>query len=255
MFDKEGRGGTSTPTKIQNYPEGMNVVDGGRIEIDGVVLEDDFLGKAVDNAYKWNVATEGTSAAVALDIDELNGVLLMDSGTDVDQRNVIASGLNFAAARKAIIEARLRPLTSVAKAFFVMGFTDSIDEGTGKLPFKDGSLVELTLDSWADDAAMFGVRQETSANIYAMSVIANAVPQSDDTGIDYVIDVWHTYRIELDATGNAKFYIDGTKVAEQALAITAADKLCAFAGIMITDGTTAAFVEVDYIKAWQARVV
>lgn len=254
MFDKEGRGGSATPTKIQVYPKGMNVVDGGRVEVDGVVFEDDFCSVAIDKTNRWNCSSTGTSGAVEISA-AINGVCLLDSGTDPDLVSVIASPLNFASARQAIFEARLRPITSLAGIFLVFGFTDNVLEDVAKLAFKDGSLVEASVDSWADDAAMFGVRQETSANIYALSVIANAAPQSDDTGIDLVIDTWHTYRVELDATGNAKFYIDGVKVAEQALAITPADPLCAFVGQMITTGSTAAFVEVDYIKVWQARVI
>jgi len=254
MFDKEGRGGTSTPTKIQVYPDGMNVVDGGRIEQDGVVFEDDFCSVAIDSTNRWNVSATGTSAAAEISA-AINGVCLLDSGTDPDLVSQISSPLNFAAAREVIFEARLRPITSLAGIFLVFGLTDNILEDVAKLAFKDGSLVEASIDSWADDAAMFGIRQETSVNIYAMSVKDNAAPQSDDTGTDLVLNAWHIYRIELDSSGNAKFYIDGTLVATHALAITAADPLCATVGQMITTGSTAAFVEVDYIKVWQSRVV
>lgn len=60
---------------------------------------------------------------------------------------------------------------------------------------------------------------------------------------------YHTYRVELDASGNATFYFDGKAVGRLAACITAATPLCAFLGV-IARTTAARVMTVDYIKAW-----
>lgn len=217
-----------------------------------VVLYDDFLGLTLDSTCDWTSAAEGTANAVEI-AAALSGVLRLNTGTAADKRNNVASSLNWAGSQNVTFETRVKTTTSDAGLLLVAGLTDAVDEGAGKLPFKDDSLATGTIDAWADDAAMFGVRAETSDDIYALAVKAAGTPVSADTGTDLVLATWMTLRIQIDTSGNCRFYIDGVLVATHATAITASDPLCGFVGGLITTGSTAALVDIDYIRIWQDR--
>jgi hypothetical protein len=218
-----------------------------------VVLFEDFL--ASDEFLEdsiWQTAEEGTGNAVGITA-AINGILQIDTGTAADKRNAFFGGLNWKAAYNCGVEMRITSTTSQAGLFLVFGFSDVGNEATGNLAFSDGSLASGSVDSVAEDAVMFGVRQETSADIYALSVKGDGTPQSTDSGTDIATDTYHIYRIQTDSNGNARYFIDGEFVAEHTSAVTASDPLVPTVQAMITTGSTAAFVNVDYIKVWQDR--
>jgi len=218
-----------------------------------VVKFDDFLGIAQDATNDWAEANDsGTSAAQDI-VAGINGIYEIDTGTAVDKYGVISSELTWEALLGCGCEVRVATKTSDANLMLVFGFSDAKNESTGTIAFADDSLVAGTVDSVAEDAVMFGVRAETSDNIYALSVKANGTPQSTDSGVDLVLTTYHIYRIQLDADGNARFYIDGALVAEHLLAVTTTDPLCFSLQALITAGSTAAFVDIDYVKIWQNR--
>jgi len=253
MFDKTGR--NTDGSKVQRYSDGLQIIDGGRIEVEGIQFFDDFFNLANDSTNKYTTSEEGTSNALD-PVDAINGVLQIDSGTAADKVNSIASMLNFSAARGVTAEFRIKTLTSDADLMLFCGLTDAQTESTGELPIDEtATLVEGTADGIADDFAGFALHTEINDKLYAMSCLAAAAPQSDDTGHEIVLLTWLKLRIELDTTGNAKFYVDDVLVATHALAITAADPLCLYFGTKITDGSTAAFAQMDYWAAHQARVV
>lgn len=217
-----------------------------------VVFVDDFIHPAVDATNDWTEATEGTSNAQDITA-AVNGYYRINTGTAADKRTEISTALVWEAAQACGCEVRLKTTTSDAGLMLNFGFTDVATEGTGSLSWVDATLVAGTVDSVADDAVMFGVRAETSDNIYALSVIANGTPQSTDTGTDLVLATPHIYRIQLDALGNARYYIDGAQVAEHLLAVTTTDDLCFTIAGMLTTGSTAALIDIDYVKIWQNR--
>lgn len=218
-----------------------------------VVLFDDFLHPATDATNDWTeVDDSGTSAAGDISV-AVNGIYQIDTGTDADRFRVLASEICWEAAKACGCEVRLATTTSDAGLILVWGFSDAKSESSHAIAFTDGSFASGTVDSVAEDAAMFGVRCETSDNVYALSVLNNATPQSTDTGTDIVLNTYHTYRIQLDTDGNAYYYLDGQLVATHALAVTTTDDLCFAVQAFITTGSTAAFVNIDYIKIWQER--
>jgi hypothetical protein len=217
-----------------------------------VKVLDDFFGVEFLEDSVWETEEEGTGNAVGVSA-ALNGVVQIDTGTVADKSNSLFGGLNFKAASQAHMEIRVTPTTSQAGLFLAFGFSDVGGEGAGKIAWKDDSLVSGTVDAWADDAVMFGCRQETSVNIYALSVKGAGTPQSTDTGTDLATDTYHIYRIDLDSSGNARYFIDGVLVAAHSSAVTAADPLVPTVQTMITTGSTAAFVNIDYIKVWGGR--
>jgi hypothetical protein len=182
-----------------------------------------------------------------------NGLYQVDTGTDADKFHALSSELCWKAAQACGCEVRLATTTADASLMACWGFSDAKVESTGTIAWKDASLVAATVDANADDAVMFGVRAETSDNVYALSVIAAGTPQSTDSGTDIVLNAYHIYRIQIDTAGNARFFIDGLLVAEHLLAVTTTDPLCFTFQAVITAGSTADFVNIDYIKIWQER--
>ena len=217
-----------------------------------VVFIEDFIHPAVDATNDWTEAFEGTAGAGDITA-AVNGVYRINTGTDVDSRNEISTALVWEAAQACGCEVRLKTTTSDASLFMNFGFTDIATEGTGEISWVDASLAAGTVDSVSEDSAMFGVRAETSDDIYALSVLANGTPQSTDSGTDLVLATYHIYRIQLDAAGNARYFIDGALVAEHLLAITTTDDLCVTIAGYITAGSTAALIDIDYVKIWQNR--
>lgn len=217
-----------------------------------VVVFDDFFGVEFLENSVWETEEEGTSNAIGI-VAGINGLCVLNTGTAADKSNSLFGGLNWKADLAASMEIRLCATTSLAGLLLCFGFSDVGGEGTGKVAFKDASLAAATVDAWADDAVMFGVRVETSIDIYALSVKAAGTPQSTDTGTNLVLDAYHIYRIDLDVDGNARFYIDGVLVATHALAVTDSDPLTPTIQTLLTTGSTAALVNVDYIKVWQHR--
>lgn len=218
-----------------------------------VKLEDDFLHPATDATNDWTESDDGGTSAAGDVVVGVDGFYLIDTGTDADKYRALSSELTWEAAKGCGCEVRLATTTADASLMFAFGFSDAKVESTGTIAWKDASLASATVDANADDAVMFGVRAETSDNVYALSVLNTATPQSTDTGTDIVIDTYHIYRIQLDTVGNARFFIDGALVAEHLLAVTAATDLCFTIQAVITAGSTADFIKVDYIKIWQER--
>jgi len=217
-----------------------------------VYFYDDFIHPAVDATNDWTEATEGTSNAQDITA-AVNGYYRINTGTAADKRTEISTALTWEAAKGCGCEVSLKTTTSDAGLFMDFGFTDVATEGTGAISWVDDSLAAGTVDSVADDAVMFGVRAETTDDIYALSVLANATPQSTDTGTNLVLATSHIYRIQLDSAGNARYFIDGAFVAEHLLAVTTTDDLCFTIAGLITTGSTAALIDIDYVKIWQNR--
>jgi len=217
-----------------------------------VQFYDDFFGPAIDSTNDWTEATEGTANAQDY-LAGVNGWYRINTGTEADKRTEISTGLDWEAAKSCGCEVKLHTTTSDTGLFLCFGFTDVATEGTGEHSWVDGSLATGTVDAVADDAVMFGVRAETTDDIYALSVKAAATPQSTDSGTNLVLATDHIYRIQLDSDGNARFYIDGVFVAEHLLAVTTTDDLCFTIAAYITTGSTAALIDIDYVKIWQNR--
>jgi hypothetical protein len=218
-----------------------------------VKLEDDFLHPVTDETNDWTESDDGgTSAAGAVAVG-IPGYYMIDTGTDADKYHALSSELCFKAALGCGCEVRLATTTADAAMMMAFGFSDAKVESTGTIAWKDDSLVSGTVDANADDAVMFGVRAETSDSVYALSVLAAGTPQSTDTGTDIALDTYHIYRIQIDALGNARYFIDGALVAEHLLAVTTTDPLCFTIQALITAGSTADFVKIDYVKVWQER--
>ncbi len=217
-----------------------------------IYYKNDFLNPANDATNDVAEAVEGTSNAVDISV-ATNGYTQIDTGTVADKRNVMTGELVWEAENELLFQMKVNTTTSDAGLLLYAGLTDSKDEGTGKLPFKDASHASGSVDAWADDAVGFGVRAETGDNIYAVSVIAAGTPQTTDTGLDLTLDTDYILEITLNSDGDAIYSVNGVQVASHTSAVTATDPLTWFVGGLITTGSTAAFIDIDYVLMAQRR--
>jgi len=218
-----------------------------------VFYKNDFLGIATDETNDVATSEEGTANAVSIASEITNGYVRINTGTAVDKRNVISGPLILEAENELIWQCKLHTTTSDANLLLFAGLSDAKNEASGKIALKDSSLASGSIDAWADDLVGFGVRAETSDNIYAVSCKAAGTPQTTDTGTDLVLTTDYILEVILDSDGKAKYYLDGALVATHTAAITATDALCWTVQALITAGSTAALIDVDYVLVGQNR--
>ena len=217
-----------------------------------IYYKNDFLNPANDATNDVAENTEGTSNAIDINV-ATNGYTQIDTGTETSKRTWMSGELVWEAENELLFQMKLNTTTSDAGILLCAGVTDAKGEATGKLPFKDGSMASGSIDAWADDAVMFCVRAETSDSIYATSVAAAGTPQTTDTGLDLTLNTDYILEIILNADGDATYAINGAQVATHTSAVTATDPLTWFVGALIGTGSTAAFIDIDYVLMAQRR--
>lgn len=217
-----------------------------------VFYKNDFQTIASDATNDVAEAVEGTSNAI--DIQVLtNGYIRINTGTAVDKRNCISGELVYEAENELIWQCKLHTTTSDAALLLFAGLNDSKDEGTGKVPLVDGSLAAGTIDANADDLVGFGVRAETSDNIYAVGCAGAETPQSTDTGTDLVLGTDYIFECDLNSRGDCQYWLNGDYICTHDRAVTPTDPLTWYVGGLITAGSTAALIDVDYVIVAQNR--
>ncbi len=212
----------------------------GDLSTERMCSADFFDHKAIDTTNEYTGA-----AGSAVTGGGVSGLTLTTSGTD----NVVyyfATPLIFDITQKPVIETKLK-LADVSGTFVFFGFSDAINETSpsATIDADSGTLVAV-----ATDAAGFVIDADKgTSSIYSASVKTGAAVQSADSGIDWADDESKILRVELDASGNAYFYVDGVQVGYIALAV-ADVPLCAIInfGTRANDGANVVYTR--YLKKW-----
>ena len=216
-----------------------------------VQLFDDFTGDALN--AEW-VPLSGTDAQ-ALDpaiIAASRGILFLQSGDSNTNYAADASQLSgeviWLPSQTLVIEARLYALTSVAARSWGFGFTDI---KTLEAPF---SINGTTITSNASNAVCFVHDTAATAGtvFHCLGVKADTDTALTSSGQVVAADTLYVLRIEIDASGQAVFKINGTTVATVADACTPGTLL---SPIVWSDTNTTASkaVGIDYIYVRQVR--
>jgi len=214
-----------------------------------VYEKDDFLGDVLKDEWAADIGAGTLVIAAAL-----SGTVVHTTTALNDDHATLASALNFMASHACGIEARLA-LNNVTDCTIELGFNDALLEAQGRA-FNDYDLTPGNLPSpISADAVIIGFDDPDSlvyTNFTAVNVINTAAPAATDLGIIPVNDRFYVLRVQLDAAGNAYYYVDGALLATHALAITPGDALTPW----ITISNKAAGIRiltVDYVKVWQNR--
>lgn len=207
-------------------------------------FDSDFISKALDTTFDWNVSVEAGAIAVT------GGFARSTPAAADNDTSELATGLNYLGSRAPCAEARIR-VNDVDKSAVFFGFTDDITEGAGLLPVSyNGAAITKTANDcigllWDADSAAGYIRM--------MATKATATAKDTATTVALTDGLWAVYRVETDALGNARFFINGTQVGSGLLLVTLTAPLCVLFGHSQRSNDAADTVDVDYVRAWQNR--
>jgi hypothetical protein len=227
---------------------------------DTVALFDDFLGDVL--ADQWNYVETDTDGTGAILTPGIGGVLRLTTGNDDGNAVVlpdlvgVTSELQWQAFNGGLsFQCRVKP-SRITLAYFFLGFTDvtSIEAPVIASQTGDGITTNATnavgfmFDTGAASDSWFlvGVKADTDAT---KQVITNA-PVADDYAL---------YRIEINADGDATFYINSVQVGttmEDAVSpgtVATPVALTPIVAASNTDGTSALTLDVDCIAVSMNR--
>ena len=218
----------------------------GNLSTERMCSVDWFDQVTLDTTNDYVSTVGGTDDAAAMTASGYPG-LTLTTGTADNNVAFLATGLIFDITQKPEIEVKLK-IVDVSGTVVFLGFSDATSETTPSATIDaDGG----TLTAVATDAAGFVIDADLStSSIYCASTKTGAAVQSKDTSIDWADNESKILRVSIDATGNARFYVDGVQKGTILLAV-ADVPLCA----IINYGTRAAdganLVYARYLKKWQ----
>lgn len=220
-----------------------------------VYEQDDFLGDILKDEWGIFVSAGCTGALPA--VAAMNGTVALTTVVTIDFFAQISHELNLNALHACGMEARI-DVDELVNQQFMVGLCDALTYADGT-PFDDYGIGAATpVVVAADSAAVIGIDQTISVpnhpHLNACSTIGGVSRAATDLGVDPVPGTFIRLGIQLDAPGNAYFYINGVLVATHLLAVTPATALTVFAATRNkAAGPAIGILTVDYIKFWQNR--
>lgn len=214
-----------------------------------VVHEDDFLGDTLDARYSGAKGADAQGVVPTI-TSAVGGVVRLTSGdvgdTFANDGSSLTHELNWKANQgNLVFEARVKCVSSVANVAFFIGFSDSLATGTLEAPF---TLSGTTFTSNATDALGFVFdTAATTDTIRCVGVKADTDATAIDTSVAPTADTYQWFRIEVDSSGNATFYINDTKYGTVANAVTATVALTPIFTV-VTRTTATKSMDVDYLR-------
>ncbi len=202
----------------------------------------------IDHMYQasqaqWNTAiVNGSSHAYA------GGILTITTGAANDDDHEMTSDLMFDPSKGLTAEARIA-IGTQATSGFNFGFSDALTEAADKLAI---TFATASATTNATDAALFFHDSDATTNrVRAMGVNGDTDGTIITASSAALVDAaFHHYRVEVDPSGNAKFYYDDVLAGTQLLAVDTGATLCAYFGL-ITRTAAAKTAQIDYMHAWQ----
>jgi len=195
--------------------DGMQIVEPSPSTVS---VFDDFLGDVI--ADQWNSHVGSDSPAAIAVAAAAGGTLVLTTGDSnaslAADGSVLDSYLNWYAQNGGLtFSARLK-VSSIATVQCCFGFTDQVS--ALEMP---ATLSGTTYTTVATDAAVFLFDTSATTDTIRCVGVANDVDATHvDTGNAWAANTYATFTIELDASGNAKFMINGVPVGVVANAVT-----------------------------------
>lgn len=222
---------------------------------------DDFLGPALPGDLN---AVKGSDASTAGAINiQTGGVARLTTGAGsthtmaVNGSQLVGSKNWLVSNGETVFEARVGKASAVTGQQYAIGLSDV---STLSPLFTISTLTPTT--ALTNSVAFIQDPNATAtAAFYAVSINAggtaqialcaavNPASQTVTLGVDTA--AFHKYRIEVDAAGNATFYIDGIQVAFLALAVATTATLAQSVGTFSEVTTGSQTVDIDYIRMQQ----
>ena len=220
----------------------------GNPDPEKVCVSYEFTELALDNTNKYTPYLDtAPSSTVA---SGLGGVLLTTAATDTKTATQTQGGIWWYPAKNPVVEMKFR-IDVITNVAIYAGFSDAVSEASSLLPH---GIVDATQTATAADSAgfLFDTRQTLSYFNIVNSLAAGAAKAFTQLASTYVpvaaTDL--TLRVEIDTSGNAKYYWNGVEVGYKALAVTSTTPLIPFFGIRNNTGT-AHIATLRYVRLWQ----
>lgn len=236
----------------------LNALDNGSV-VDRTVkfrVFDDFLDAAIDATNNWIVfAGSDGDATAAATVTAPEGTVVMGSGDGGSTNDgsvlsliLLAKGA-LVSLGGCVMEARVS-LDGLTGAVVNVGLSDLLAESNEHSPYK--IVADTTSDAGLSNtnAACFvwGTEATNSTKWHHVTENAGTISMSlSDTAL--AADTYNTLRIEIDADGTARFYVDGTLEKTVSSAVATNSLLIPFIGIDGEDGAPVATdLTIDYIS-------
>lgn len=209
------------------------------------VFQDDFTGDTLSTDL-WATAVDGAGSAI---VSGSTSYMVLSTATGATDKVEVATGLFGVASKNPSLEARAY-MVDISHTTMFIGLTDARSEAANTLSF---ALNGGTLTSTASNAVGFlWDSAQTAATVKCVTVKANVDGPILNSGVALTAESFKTFRIDVDSTGKATFWIDGASVCSQNAAITTTTPLAGVVGFKNQEGVVNR-VYVDRIKLWQGR--
>lgn len=193
-----------------------------------------------------------TAATIAVDHATYRGgqALITTAASADGEACFLATPLCWEDDLNAIAEAKIL-ITDVSGVAVFFGFSDATLETTPDMPIDYDA---GTLTAVATNAVGFIVDADDTVN-GASSIVAvgvnNGTPETAiDSGTDWADGKWYTLRVELNADGDAEFFLNGSRFGFMETAIVSGTAMCIIVGVANRD-TGADTVYVDRVDGWE----
>lgn len=212
-----------------------------------VVWSDDFLGDALADEYELTSGSDAQAVDPAISAAVGGTVALAsgNAGTGVAaDASALALGLNWESDQgNLVLEARCK-LDDITDVIVNIGFTDVMPGTTLEIPLEYNT---TTITSTASDAVAFVFDTgATTDNWHAIGVAGDTETSAINTGLAPTANTYQTFRVEVDSSERANFYIDGALVAQLGSVLTGTDDITPVI-IIVADTTDQATLTCDYV--------
>lgn len=177
------------------------------------------------------------------------GILKMGLGSADDDDGEFVSELIWSPTKMCSAEARVAFSTTVIG--FNFGFNDTKNESADTLAVTYSTTV-LTCNT--TDGAVLYADSDGTTDVIRCIAAKSGVSSGTAASTTAIGTGYHIYRVDLDNTGAATFWLDGKVLKKQAAAVNTHVPLCVYLGAIKRDGAAGeTYVNIDYIRAWQLR--
>lgn len=218
-----------------------------------VELFDDFLGDVLQDPWRGAAGSSGATAPAIL-TSGLNGRVRLAMGTDAGATMALngsqldAGNLNWLPSQGGLVMEAHVTVDAITSVAIFIGFTDQIS--ALEMPW---TLSTTTFTSNQTDGCGFLFdTAATTDTIRCVGVATDVDATSTDTGVAFVAATPLVFRIEVSATGVARFFINENLYATMTGAVTPSVALSpVIAGFSRT--ATTRLLDVDFIHVFSVR--
>lgn len=157
---------------------------------------------------------KGSDADAALPVISSNTLVMatgnVGTGVAADGTQLIGTtAFQLTGITSTVIEARIKSNSATGEAIF-FGFTDQI--AALEIPIESAASADTITTNATDGVGfMYDTAMATDV-IWLVGVNNNTDETAQNSGLAFVADTYRTLRIEINSSGDALFYIDGTAV-------------------------------------------